>query len=462
MVKVKFFFLLFVGFISAYFLLPYPKYVMWLGFGFAAYSAIANDSIQTIGTFIASNKDKPWWLCWLFIGSIFVITMTYSWLMYGGPVSIELSNIKDINGKLHNGPVIIQIQLKDKKTKQQLEENNRQIELNCDNGNLVDFESLGINIKNNLYVSNITIYSPADSFEFGKLKSIKVIDSEHTAIIKSQNEDILGTIRINLNIGGDVSHQRLGAKGYDTAPNEFTYLQICAPLFLLILTRLRMPVSTTFLLLSCFATTGSGITSVITKSLSGYLIAFFSAIILWSLLGYIIKNRFKEKPHPIWRVFQWASGGALWSFWLMQDAANIAVFLPRSLNFMEFLIFTSTILLGLGILFKMGGEKIQKVVEEKSDVSDIRAATTINFIYAAILYIFKIQSKVPMSTTWVFIGLLAGREIAMAITAAKNSGKNFDSAFKLMRKDLIAVIIGFIISLILASFANPIIRNNLF
>ena len=177
-----------------------------------------------------------------------------------------------------------------------------------------------------------------------------------------------------------------------------------------------MPVSTTFLLLSCFATTGSGITSVITKSLSGYVIAFFSAIILWSLLGYIIKNRFKEKPHPIWRVFQWASGGALWSFWLMQDAANIAVFLPRSLNFMEFLIFTSTILLGLGILFKMGGEKIQKVVEEKSDVSDIRAATTINFIYAAILYIFKIQSKVPMSTTWVFIGLLAGREIAMAIT----------------------------------------------
>ena len=31
---------------------------MWVGFVFAAYAAIANDSIQTIGTFIASNQDK--------------------------------------------------------------------------------------------------------------------------------------------------------------------------------------------------------------------------------------------------------------------------------------------------------------------------------------------------------------------------------------------------------------------
>ena len=33
--------------------------------------------------------------------------------MYGGPVSIDLSNIKDINGILHNGPDIIQIELKE-------------------------------------------------------------------------------------------------------------------------------------------------------------------------------------------------------------------------------------------------------------------------------------------------------------------------------------------------------------
>ena len=27
-----------------------------LGFGFAAYSVVANDSVQTLGTFIASNQ----------------------------------------------------------------------------------------------------------------------------------------------------------------------------------------------------------------------------------------------------------------------------------------------------------------------------------------------------------------------------------------------------------------------
>ena len=43
-----------------------PQIAMWLGFVFAGYSAISNDSIQTIGTFIASNSNKPWWLLWLY------------------------------------------------------------------------------------------------------------------------------------------------------------------------------------------------------------------------------------------------------------------------------------------------------------------------------------------------------------------------------------------------------------
>jgi hypothetical protein len=29
---------------------------MWLGFMFAGYAAVANDSIQTLGTFIVSNS----------------------------------------------------------------------------------------------------------------------------------------------------------------------------------------------------------------------------------------------------------------------------------------------------------------------------------------------------------------------------------------------------------------------
>ena len=68
---------------------PYTYAAMWFGFALAAYSAIANDSIQTIGTFIASNHTKKWYWLWLFMGLIFVATVTYSWFTFNGDVSYE-------------------------------------------------------------------------------------------------------------------------------------------------------------------------------------------------------------------------------------------------------------------------------------------------------------------------------------------------------------------------------------
>ena len=68
-----------IAFLIAMFATPYSEVAMWVGFLFAAYAAIANDSIQTIGTFIASNQDKKWWVLWIFIGGIFCLTMFYSW-----------------------------------------------------------------------------------------------------------------------------------------------------------------------------------------------------------------------------------------------------------------------------------------------------------------------------------------------------------------------------------------------
>lgn len=333
-----------VAFLVAALTYQTPHIAMWVGFAIAGYSAVANDSIQTLGTFIASNKKTPWWLLWLFVGGLFILTVGYSWWVYDG----------------------------------------------------------------------------------------------------------------------DVSHQRLLAKGFETAPTSFEFLHIAAPIFLLILTRLRMPVSTTFLLLSCFATSGSGIMAVTLKSVSGYGIAFVAAIAIWLALGPMMKRRFVGEAHPAWRILQWLSAGALWSVWLMQDAANIAVYLPRSLSGMQFAAFAGVIVIGLGILLRMGGEKVQEVVDEKADVVDVRAATVINLIYAVILYIFKIKSKVPMSTTWVFVGLLAGREIAMAIRQSGSEARSVKFALKLVTKDLIYVTIGFIVALVIAAAINPIVREALF
>jgi hypothetical protein len=62
---------------------------MWVGFFFAAYATVANDSIQSLGTFIESNKEKKWWVLWLFIGGIFLAVITFSWVYFDGDVTYQ-------------------------------------------------------------------------------------------------------------------------------------------------------------------------------------------------------------------------------------------------------------------------------------------------------------------------------------------------------------------------------------
>ena len=60
----------------------------WFGFILASYSAIANDSIQTLGTFIASNTGiAVWWKQWLWISAVFLGTTIYSWATMDGDIS---------------------------------------------------------------------------------------------------------------------------------------------------------------------------------------------------------------------------------------------------------------------------------------------------------------------------------------------------------------------------------------
>ena len=50
------------------------------GFLFAAYAVIANDSAQTLGTFIASNKKNNWQWQWLTMATVMVATLTYGYM----------------------------------------------------------------------------------------------------------------------------------------------------------------------------------------------------------------------------------------------------------------------------------------------------------------------------------------------------------------------------------------------
>jgi hypothetical protein len=156
----------------------------------------------------------------------------------------------------------------------------------------------------------------------------------------------------------------------------------------------------------------------------------------------------------LWTVLQWLATGFLWSQWLTQDLANIYIYLQggAQLSPTGFGISLAFIIGLLGYIFYSRGGKIQDVVREKTNTDDIRSATIIDFIYGLVLFVFKDDylglwgGKLPMSTTWVFIGLLAGREIALRIrleNALSAKTRN------MVLRDLAKVFSGLIVSVIL-------------
>ncbi len=275
--------------------------IMWFGFILAGYSVVGNDSIQTLGTFLSSNEERPWYVLWLFGGSILAFTLLYGWYQYGGDVSY---------GRLEKYPFIA----------------------------------------------------------------------------------------------------------------DMTWPYLLPPLVLMVLTRTGIPVSTSFLILTFFKP--AGLLDMTMKSLLGYVLAFALAILVWQVITRLLDKRFIENPisakeKRVWNVLQWSSTGFLWGQWLIQDFANIYVYLPRALNGTEIGISLAVLLVMLAYIFYSRGGSIQEIVKVKTNTVDIRSATLIDFLYALVLLFFKQYSNVPMSTTWVFLGLLAGREIAIRYLLSK-------------------------------------------
>ena len=53
------------------------------------------------------------------------------------------------------------------------------------------------------------------------------------------------------------------------------------------------------------------------------------------------------------------------------------------------------------------------MVRNKIKTGDMRSATVIDFLFGCVLFWKASITTFPLSTTWVFLGLLAGREIAI-------------------------------------------------
>ena len=429
---------------------------MWVGFLFAAYAAIANDSIQTIGTFIASNQDKKWWMLWIFIAGIFCITMTYSWLKVdetGVTVISKTSIIKDINIDRDSHSIT----WKSNGGENTFTSNFSTNYFNKDYGTCFFVDDMGqmcevINMK----TAEETHPSVKNTFnKYVEIEYIVLASGEENIYLinsESESDDLIFDLYPDGIPDGDVSHARLSAKGFEKAPKHFHFLQVSAAIFLLILTRLRMPVSTTFILLTSFAASTSAVGKVLAKSMSGYIMAFVFGLMFFMLVAKFSKKYFVGKVKPVWVIAQWMTSGLLWATWLTQDAANIAVYLPRTLSVLELITFIGIVTVGLGVLLYYKGGRIQKIVTEKSVVTDVRFATLIDLIYCIILFYFKMHSKVPMSTTWVFIGLLAGRELGMSIM--KTGNNTILGGLRLAFKDVSFAFIGLFVSIVIAVGVN--------
>ena len=314
--------------------------VMYAGFILSAYSVIGNDVIQTLGTFLASNEKRPWWVLWIFAAGILTLCLVYGWYVNEGDVTY---------GRLIGDPP----------------------EYSMDNPKFVN---------------------PEDKEGFG-----------------------------------------------------WPYL--LPPIVLLIITRFGIPVSTSFLILTFFSP--KNMYDMVVKSMSGYLVAFGAAIILYLSISKRVEKKFIENPptdqqKKLWTVLQWLSTGFLWSQWLIQDFANIYVYLPRDVSVGN-LVFSIAIFLALlAYIFYSKGGAIQSIVKAKTNTVDIRSATIIDFSYALILLFFKELNNIPMSTTWVFLGLLAGREIGIKYFAY---GAVPNDTLKDLGRDLAKVFFGLAVSI---------------
>ncbi|MGR3810121.1 hypothetical protein [Jiulongibacter sp. NS-SX5] len=303
-------------------------------FLFASYSVIANDSIQTLGTWMSSNKKIAWYYLATFAAIGLILTIAYSWFAYDGDIS------------------------------------------------------------------------------YGRLEKIPYV--------------------------------------------PIKWYHGIAPIILIILTRFGIPASTSFLILATFASSVV-VEKMLLKSVVGYAISAITAYIFWILISNVLdeKKSVRDKNKEKWRKLQWVSTGFLWWSWLTHDVANIAAFLPRQISWqllLLILVFFTTIIF---FIFREGGGKIQEIVVSKTNTKYVRSATIIDFVYALILLFFKEYNSIPMSTTWVFIGLLTGRE--MAITTLSKHRK-VKSLFPIIRNDFGKLVLGMTVSVVIAYAVNYIAK----
>lgn len=261
---------------------------------------------------------------------------------------------------------------------------------------------------------------------------------------------LVGTLCYGYFIIGDAAFGRL-----TNIPYQIPQLYHIIPLIVLvILTYIGIPVSTTFIVLSVFSS-NTVMLQMVQKSVIGGTVAFTFAFCIWSVLVRFFDERkdvVPEKYHGKLIAVQAIATGILLVAWVMHDIANVLVFLPRGqdLPLNAFLLICMGACFVLTLIVYASGGRIQKIVANKSGTNYVFSAILIDFFYAFVLFFLKGYSDIPMSTTWAFIGLILGRECAMAVYHDKSLKKFLPIA----RKDIYKLVLGAAISIIVVEIVQ--------
>ena len=202
---------------------------------------------------------------------------------------------------------------------------------------------------------------------------------------------------------GDVSYGRLTK--LPEPPGGIDWIHVIPPLFILGLTRFGIPVSTTFLVLTVF--TPTNLEGMLVKSLLGYAVAIVTGFLAYRWVVTKLETRFlKTHGEPIpayWVAIQWLTTAYLWSR-LIQDLANIFVYMPRSLSFEN----PTLVHAWPPRLDLLSPGRRNSAYRHQQDQHPRHPLCALINGSTGPCYLFKEASNLPMSTTLVFLGLLAG------------------------------------------------------
>ena len=223
-------------------------FYMIAGFLLSMYSCVANDIIQTLGTFLSANKKTPFIYLWIFSAAIMIITIVTGWALNNGDMSFGLLNSIPFN------------------------------------------------------------------------------------------------------------------------PN-MSWIYLLPPIALWVLTKYGVPVASTFLILSVFSISNMDVfVSILVKSILGYVIAFFAAIIIYNILArpleryfyYTQKRSGNNKISKWWMAAKWFSTAFIWSQWLMQILQNFLFICQEERYLVQIPVRSDRVLLPGPSFYRQLGQTVQK------------------------------------------------------------------------------------------------------